>query len=157
MTGTRAWIAGIDDSDSNKWKLASANGAFATRTLEIDANGNAVVQGSLIVDPQAVPGAGALTLGKTYHSLSNASGSTYVVTLAAPTSAEDGIVKSIKIVAGDGTNTVPLALTSVVGGSAATTARFDSARKDPYSASRRWQVGRYQSMRRHAHIGEKHA
>ena len=127
LTGTRAWIAGIDNSDSDKWKLASANGAFATRTLEIDVNGNAVVQGSLIVDPQAVTGAGALTLGKTYHSLSNASGSTYAVTLAAPTSAEDGIVKAIKMIAGDGTNTVPLALTNVVGGSAATTARFDSA------------------------------
>ena len=49
------------------------------------------------------------------------------MTLAAPTSAEDGIVKASKMIARDGTNTVTLALTNVVGGSAATTATFDSA------------------------------
>jgi hypothetical protein len=49
------------------------------------------------------------------------------VTLAAPTSAENGVVKTIEMIAGDGTNTVTLALTNVVGGSASTTATFDAA------------------------------
>jgi hypothetical protein len=127
LTSTRAWVIGIDNSDSDKFKIHSGNSGFADRMMEIDVNGNTVVKGSLIVDPQAVTGAGALTLGKTYHSLSNSSGSTYAVTLAAPTAAEDGIVKAIKMIAGDGTNTVTLALTNVAGGSASTTATFDSA------------------------------
>ena len=47
--------------------------------------------------------------------------------MTAPTAAEDGIVKAIKMIAGDGTNTVTLALTNVAGGSASTTATFDAA------------------------------
>ena len=123
----RDWIEGVDNSDSDKRKWESANNGFSSRKMELDVNGNLQVAGSIIVDPQAVTAAGALTLGKTYHSLSNSSGSTYAVTLAAPTAAEDGIVKAIKMIAGDGTNTVTLALTNFVGGSASTTATFDSA------------------------------
>ena len=59
--------------------------------------------------------------------VSNATGSTYAVTLAAPTVAQIGITKTISMIAGDGTNTVTLALTNVIGGSASTTATFDSA------------------------------
>jgi hypothetical protein len=49
------------------------------------------------------------------------------VTLAAPTTEEVGLVKVISMIAGDGTNTVPLALTNFIGGSASSTATFDAA------------------------------
>jgi hypothetical protein len=74
-----------------------------------------------------VTGAGALTLNVSNCTLSHATGGTYAVTLAAPTAAELGITKTICMIAGDGTNTVTLALTNVIGGSAATTATFDAA------------------------------
>jgi hypothetical protein len=109
------------------YQISDGNDGFATPALTIDSSENITAHGTFAVSGQAVTGAGALTLGKTYHSLSNSSGSTYAVTLAAPTAAEDGIVKAIKMIAGDGTNTVTLALTNVAGGSAATTATFDAA------------------------------
>ena len=127
LTGIKAWTMGLDNSDSDKFKIEDGNNGFSDRVLEIDANGNTVIKGSLIVDPQVVTGAGALTLGKTYHSLSNSSGSSYAVTLAAPTSAEYGIIKTIEMIVGDGTNTVTLSLANCDGGTAATTCTWNAA------------------------------
>lgn len=76
---------------------------------------------------EAITSAGALTAELTRHTLSNASGATYAVTLAAPTSVIVGIDKDISMIAGDATNTVTLALTNVIGGSASTTCTFNSA------------------------------
>ena len=127
LTGSTAWAIGVDNTD-DAFKIDDSIDGYATPLLTIaKTTGHTTVTGSLVVSGQAVTGAGALTLGKTYHSLSNSSGSTYAVTLAAPTSAENGVVKTIEMIAGDGTNTVTLALTNVVGGSASTTATFDAA------------------------------
>lgn len=83
-------------------------------------------EGGLSFISESISSAGGLTLDNGSHILSNSSGASYAVTLAAPTSAHLGITKTISMAAGDGTNTVTLALTNVVGGSAATTATFDA-------------------------------
>ena len=44
LTSTRAWVIGIDNSDSDKFKIHSGNSGFADRMMEIDVNGNAVVK-----------------------------------------------------------------------------------------------------------------
>ena len=127
FTGTKSYVFGLDNSDNDKFKIEDGNNGFSDRIFELDTNGNCVIKGSLIVDPQVVTGAGALTLGKTYHSLSNSSGSSYAVTLAAPTSAEYGIIKTIEMIVGDGTNTVTLSLANCDGGTAATTCTWNAA------------------------------
>lgn len=76
---------------------------------------------------QALTAAGAIDLAATYVSLTGPSSSTYAVTLAAPTADEYGQVKVIEMIATTSTNAVTLALTNVVGGSAATTATFNAA------------------------------
>jgi hypothetical protein len=76
---------------------------------------------------EAITAAGALDITRARNTLSNATGGTYAVTLAAPTVALLGVDKDISMIAGDGTNTVTLALTNVVGGAGATTATFDAA------------------------------
>jgi len=71
--------------------------------------------------------AGVLDITRARNTVSNATGGTYAVTLAAPTVALLGVDKDVTMIAGDGTNTVTLALTNVVGGAGATTATFDAA------------------------------
>lgn len=93
----------------------------------IDDLDNIAVVSSISFAEEAKTSAGALTLSKVYHSLSNSSGSSYAVTLAAPTSVQLGIIKEIEMITGDGTNTVTLALTNVNGGSAATTCTWNAA------------------------------
>lgn len=78
------------------------------------------------VDSQAITAAGAISLTADDVTLSNA-GATYAVTLAAPTVDLLGVRKTISMVAGNGTSTVTLALTNIVGGSAATSALFNAA------------------------------
>jgi hypothetical protein len=75
---------------------------------------------------EAHTGAGALDITRARNTLSNATGGTYAVTLAAPTVALLGVDKDVTMIAGDGTNTVTLALTNVVGGTGAATATFDA-------------------------------
>jgi hypothetical protein len=82
---------------------------------------------SIAFTAQAVTGAGALTLSKNVHTLSNSSGSTYAVTLAAPSSTQYGVMKTIEMIAGDGTNTVTLSLANCDGGTAATTCTWNAA------------------------------
>lgn len=76
---------------------------------------------------QALTAAGAITPDASNTTLANSSGSTYAVTLAAPGASTASQVKVIRMTSGSGVNTVTLALTNVVGGSAATTATFDAA------------------------------
>ena len=109
-------------------RFNGTSGVFVENTaLILDDNTNLTGASSIAFEAEAITGAGALTLSKAVHTLSNSSGSSYAVTLAAPTSAQYGIKKTIEMIAGDGTNTVTLALTNINGGSAATTATFDAA------------------------------
>lgn len=120
ITG-KSYEMGIDNSDSDKLKIGNGTGgSFANPFLIFDA-----VNYSVVTNVEAKTSAGALTTGKWFHTLSNSSGSSYAVTLAAPS--YGGITKTISMIAGDATNSVTLALTNVVGGSAATTATFDAA------------------------------
>ena len=80
-----------------------------------------------VLRTQALTGAGAIALGSRNTTLSNATGATYAVTLAAPTAAQLGIEKAISMIAGDGTNTVTLSFANCLGGSASTTATVDAA------------------------------
>jgi hypothetical protein len=71
ITGSTAWVIGCDNSDSDAFKIDDANDGFTTPQLSIaKTTGHTTLAGSLVVTGQAVTVAGALTLGKTYHSLS---------------------------------------------------------------------------------------
>lgn len=74
----------------------------------------------------ALTGAGALSIETLRSTFSNATGGTYAVTLAAPTAHQLGKRKQVTMTSGDATNTVTLALTNIVGGSASTTCTFNS-------------------------------
>jgi hypothetical protein len=74
---------------------------------------------------QTITEADAIDLDARHVKITGPATSTYAVTLAAPT--VGGIVKVIEMVATTSTNAVTLALTNVVGGSAATTATFNAA------------------------------
>ncbi len=75
---------------------------------------------------QAITEAGAIDLDARHATLAGpAEAGTYAVTLAAP--ARAGITKIIEMTSGAADKTVTLALTEVVGGSAAATATFDAA------------------------------
>ena len=73
---------------------------------------------------EAITEAGALSLDVLHHKITGPTSSTYAVTLAAPTRA--GQLKIIEMVDDNGGDDVTLALTNVIGGSAATTATFDA-------------------------------
>lgn len=89
---------------------------------------------------QAIIAAGAIDLDARYVNITGPAASTYAVTLAAPT--RPGIVKVIVMTATTATNAVTLALTNVVGGSAATSASFDAAGETLVlvSAATKWVV-----------------
>lgn len=79
---------------------------------------------------QTITAAGAITLPTAASTLVKVTGpasSTYAITLAAPTSAQEGMLLTIQMIATTSTNAVTLALTNVIGGSAATTASFNAA------------------------------
>lgn len=74
---------------------------------------------------QALTAAGAIDLDARHVTIVGPASSTYAVTLAAPTRA--GIVKVIQMLSTTSTNAVTLALTNVIGGTAASSASFDAA------------------------------
>lgn len=74
---------------------------------------------------QEISAAGAISLDVNHVKITGPAASTYAVTLAAPSRA--GQLLSIEMVATTGSNAVTLALTNVVGGTAATSASFDAA------------------------------
>jgi hypothetical protein len=80
---------------------------------------------SLSANTQALTAAGAVSLSSRLTTLVGPSSGTYAVTLAAPDKA--GRLKIIQMLSTTGSNAVTMALTNVVGGSAANTASFDAA------------------------------
>jgi len=74
---------------------------------------------------QNITAAVAVNLPARYVAVTGPTSSTYAITLAAPDQA--GIVKIIEMIATTDANAVTLALTNVIGGSAATTASFNAA------------------------------
>jgi hypothetical protein len=88
-------------------------------------DGAAITGSTVAPTTQALTEAGAIDLTSAHCSITGPAESTYAVTLAVPT--VPGIVKVIEMVATTSTNAVTLALTNVVGGSAATTATFNAA------------------------------
>jgi hypothetical protein len=73
---------------------------------------------------QNITAAGAIDLDAQHVRITGPAASTYAVTLGVPL--RPGIVKIIEMVATTATNAVTLALTNVVGGTAATSASFDA-------------------------------
>lgn len=80
---------------------------------------------SSIPGATALTAAGAVSITAPVTTVVGPATSTYAITLAAP--ASPGIVKVITMLSTTSTNAVTLALTNVVGGTAATSASFDAA------------------------------
>lgn len=76
---------------------------------------------------QSITEAGAIDLDAKHVDITGPESSTYAVTLAAPTAAQYGLVKVIHMSSTTSTNAVTLALTNVIGGSAASSASFNAA------------------------------
>ncbi|MFT5766754.1 MAG: hypothetical protein ACI9DH_000573 [Halioglobus sp.] len=89
---------------------------------------------------QEISEATAIGLNAEYVSLSVAAG-TYAVTLAAPSSLQQGQIKVIEMISASGTS-VTLALTNVIGGSAGTTATFNAVNETLtlVAAAGKWMV-----------------
>lgn len=83
------------------------------------------VRDSVLSRTQTITAAGAIDLDANHIKITGPASSTYAVTLAAPTKA--GITKVIEMIGTTSTNAVTLALTNVVGGTAASSASFDAA------------------------------
>lgn len=83
------------------------------------------VSGGVKGPTQTITAADAIDLEAVYVDITGPASSTYAVTLAAP--ARPGMIKVIEMTGTTATNAVTLALTNVVGGSAATTATFNAA------------------------------
>ncbi len=77
---------------------------------------------------QSITAAGAIDLDAQHVRITGPASSTYAVTLAVPTRA--GITRVIEMVATTSTNAVTLALTNVVGGTAATSASFNAVNEN---------------------------
>jgi hypothetical protein len=91
---------------------------------------------------QNITEAGAISLGSRLASIVGPASSTYAVTLAAPTAAEAGLVKVIRMASTTATNAVTLALSNVIGvPSSHTLATFDAARESlvVIASGDRWQ------------------
>lgn len=89
---------------------------------------------------QAITAAAAIDLTSPYTTIVGPASSTYAVTLAAPV--HSGRVKVIRMLSTTSTNAVTLALTNVIGGSAATSASFNAADEvlTLVSAATKWVV-----------------
>lgn len=80
----------------------------------------------IVAKTQAITAAAAITLTSGgYVDITGPAASTYAVTLAAP--ATPGMLLVIEMTATTATNAVTLALTEIIGGSAATSASFNAA------------------------------
>jgi len=89
---------------------------------------------------QEITAAGAISIDACHVKITGPATSTYAVTLAAPS--RGGQVMVIEMTGTTSTNAVTLALTNVVGGTAATTATFNAAGEilTLISASSKWVV-----------------
>ncbi len=108
-----------------------AEAALTTRFLEDDGNTGrrsqtlSDVRDSVNSRVQNITAAAAIDLDANHIKVTGPASSTYAITLAAP--AKAGLVKVIEMLATTSTNAVTLALTNVVGGTAASSASFDAA------------------------------
>jgi hypothetical protein len=87
--------------------------------------GGSVVGATIAGKVQEITEAGAIALTSNHVKITGPASSTYAITLAAPTQGAQPLV--IEMVSTTSTNAVTLALTNVIGGSAATTATFNAA------------------------------
>lgn len=76
---------------------------------------------------QDITAAAAINARASHVRVTGPAASTYAITLAAPAAADSGRVLVVEMIATTATNSVTLALTNVVGGSAANTATFTAA------------------------------
>lgn len=120
--------------------LDAANAQAVLTALGVTATVAELNETDLSAATQAITEAGAITLSARHVTLVGPAASTYAVTLAAPDKA--GRVMVIEMLSTTATNAVTLALTNVVGGSAATSASFDAAGEILVlvSASLKWVV-----------------
>lgn len=101
-------------------------GDMATQSASsVAITGGTVLGATLAGAVQTITAAGAISLDANHVKITGPATSTYAVTLAAPT--RGGQVLVIEMVSTTGTNAVTLALTNVVGGTAASSASFDAA------------------------------
>ncbi|MGE4537590.1 MAG: hypothetical protein AB7D37_10960 [Desulfovibrio sp.] len=91
----------------------------------VNVSGGAVLGATLSGAIQEISEAGAVSLNANHAKVTGPAESTYAITLAAPS--RPGQVLAIEMVATTGTNAVTLALTNVLGGTAASSASFDAA------------------------------
>jgi hypothetical protein len=91
---------------------------------------------------QTITAAGAINLRATHVKLIGPAAGSYAITLAPPTPADGGRTMMIEMISTTATNTVTLALTNVIGGTAATTCTWDAARESLTLVAQndRWQV-----------------
>lgn len=136
VTITPTFTYSFSDGDATLREFADPDGNVLERVTQaghqffgtVAISGTATVGGETVQtkpDVQDITAAGAINLDARHVRITGPSSSTYAVTLAAPT--EAGIVKVIEMIATTSTNAVTLALTNVIGGSAATTATFNAA------------------------------
>lgn len=101
-------------------------GDMATQDASsVDITGGSVIGATLAGKVQTITAAGAISLDANHVKITGPGTSTYAVTLAAPT--RGGQTMTIEMVSTTSTNSVTLALTEVLGGTAATTATFNAA------------------------------
>lgn len=133
VDGSTGWVpyAGFDRNATASWPSATASGwQIWDSTLNHPAyadGASAVYSVGQINTTEELTGAGAISRSKRETTLNNGTAGTFAVTLSAPIAEYRNFRKTITMTAGDGTKTVTLALTNVVGGSAATTATFSAA------------------------------
>ena len=116
-------------------------GDMATQdAASVAVTGGTVIGATLAGAVQTITAAGAISLDANHIKITGPATSTYAVTLAAPT--RGGQILVIEMVSTTSTNAVTLALTNVVGGSAATTATFNAAAETMtlISSSTKWIV-----------------
>lgn len=87
--------------------------------------GGTVLGATMAGAVQTITATGAISLNANHVKITGPASGTYAVTLAAPSRGSQAMV--IEMTATTSTNAVTLALTNVVGGTAATTATFNAA------------------------------
>ena len=91
----------------------------------VEITGGTVIGATLAGAVQTITEAGAISLNANHVKITGPATSTYAVTLAAPT--RGGQVMVIEMTSTTSTNAVTLAMTTVIGGTQATTATFNAA------------------------------
>jgi hypothetical protein len=108
ITGTSAWVIGVDNSDGDKFKIADANDSFASAKVTIDrSTGHVTLAGPLttssarINPPRVVTASGAVTIGSSDHIVVVNKSSGEATTVNLPSSPATGRTLVIKDGKGD--------------------------------------------------------